>query len=81
MTSPNTHRLRQGTIGHHPQRLFFDALAAALQYLRLAPIDERSIKTVSRVINNLKTVKPQLRERVARAIEKLDYHRCRICAR
>jgi LacI family transcriptional regulator, galactose operon repressor len=33
-----------------------------------------SIKTVSRVINNVKTVKPQIRERVARAIEKLDYH-------
>ena len=33
-----------------------------------------SIKTVSRVINNVKTVKPQIRERVTRAIEKLDYH-------
>ncbi len=33
-----------------------------------------SIKTVSRVINNVKTVKPQIRERVMRAIEKLDYH-------
>jgi LacI family transcriptional regulator len=33
-----------------------------------------SIKTVSRVINNVTTVKPQVRERVARAIEKLDYH-------
>ena len=33
-----------------------------------------SIKTVSRVINNVKTVKPQIRERVVRAIEKLDYH-------
>ena len=33
-----------------------------------------SIKTVSRVINNVKTVKPQIRERVMRAIQKLDYH-------
>jgi LacI family transcriptional regulator len=33
-----------------------------------------SIKTVSRVINNVKTVKPQIRERVLRTIEKLDYH-------
>jgi LacI family transcriptional regulator len=33
-----------------------------------------SIKTVSRVINNVKSVKPQMRERVMRAIEKLDYH-------
>jgi LacI family transcriptional regulator len=33
-----------------------------------------SIKTVSRVINDVKTVKPQVRERVMRAIEKLDYH-------
>jgi LacI family transcriptional regulator len=33
-----------------------------------------SIKTVSRVINNIKTVRPQIRERVQRAIEKLDYH-------
>src|SRR5258708_38597594 len=33
-----------------------------------------SIKTVSRVINNIKSVKPQIRERVLRAIEKLDYH-------
>src|ERR1700730_15492777 len=33
-----------------------------------------SIKTVSRVINNVKTVKPAIRERVTRAIEKLDYH-------
>jgi LacI family transcriptional regulator len=33
-----------------------------------------SIKTVSRVINNVQTVKAQIRERVLRAIEKLDYH-------
>jgi LacI family transcriptional regulator len=33
-----------------------------------------SIKTVSRVINNVKTVKPHTRERVMRAIQKLDYH-------
>src|ERR1700733_13043898 len=33
-----------------------------------------SIKTVSRVINNQKPAKPQIRERVTRAIEKLDYH-------
>lgn len=33
-----------------------------------------SIKTVSRVINNVKSVKPQIRERVVRSIEKLDYH-------
>src|SRR5207302_9815671 len=33
-----------------------------------------SIKTVSRVINNVTTVKPAIRARVARAIEKLDYH-------
>jgi LacI family transcriptional regulator len=33
-----------------------------------------SIKTVSRVINNVQSVKPQIRERVVRAIEKLDYH-------
>jgi LacI family transcriptional regulator len=33
-----------------------------------------SIKTVSRVINNVKTVKPAIRERVMRAIQKLDYH-------
>ncbi len=33
-----------------------------------------SIKTVSRVINNVKTVRPQVRERVMRAIQKLDYH-------
>src|ERR1700748_1906270 len=33
-----------------------------------------SIKTVSRVINNVKTVKPAIRERVTRAVEKLDYH-------
>ena len=33
-----------------------------------------SIKTVSRVINNVKTVRPQIRDRVTRAIEKLDYH-------
>jgi LacI family transcriptional regulator len=33
-----------------------------------------SIKTVSRVINNVTTVKPHTRERVLRVIEKLDYH-------
>jgi LacI family transcriptional regulator len=33
-----------------------------------------SIKTVSRVINNVKTVKPHTRERVLRVIRKLDYH-------
>ncbi|MBB6095436.1 LacI family transcriptional regulator [Povalibacter uvarum] len=33
-----------------------------------------SIKTVSRVINNVKTVQPQTRERVLRVIRKLDYH-------
>jgi len=33
-----------------------------------------SIKTVSRVINNVKTVKPHTRERVMRVIQKLDYH-------
>jgi len=33
-----------------------------------------SIKTVSRVINNVKTVKPHTRELVLRAIQKLDYH-------
>jgi LacI family transcriptional regulator len=33
-----------------------------------------SIKTVSRVINNVQSVKAQIRERVLRAIEKLDYH-------
>ncbi|HEY4367684.1 MAG TPA: LacI family DNA-binding transcriptional regulator [Steroidobacteraceae bacterium] len=33
-----------------------------------------SIKTVSRVINNVKTVQPQTRERVMRVIRKLDYH-------
>lgn len=33
-----------------------------------------SIKTVSRVINNVKTVKPHTRERVMRVIRKLDYH-------
>ncbi len=33
-----------------------------------------SIKTVSRVINDVSTVKPQIRARVTRAIEKLDYH-------
>src|ERR1700754_1135843 len=33
-----------------------------------------SIKTVSRVINNVTTVKAQVRERVMRAIQKLDYH-------
>jgi LacI family transcriptional regulator len=33
-----------------------------------------SIKTVSRVINNVSTVKQQIRERVLRAIERLDYH-------
>jgi LacI family transcriptional regulator len=33
-----------------------------------------SIKTVSRVINHVKTVRPQVRERVQRAIQKLDYH-------
>jgi LacI family transcriptional regulator len=33
-----------------------------------------SIKTVSRVINNVSSVKPQIRERVLRAIERLDYH-------
>jgi len=33
-----------------------------------------SIKTVSRVINNVKSVKPQIRERIKRSIEKLDYH-------
>jgi LacI family transcriptional regulator len=33
-----------------------------------------SIKTVSRVINNVPSVRPQIRERVLRAIEKLDYH-------
>src|SRR4030081_1392637 len=33
-----------------------------------------SIKTVSRVINNVQSVKPQIRERVQRSIEKLDYH-------
>src|ERR1700728_4419053 len=33
-----------------------------------------SIKTVSRVINNVQSVKAQIRERVRRAIEKLDYH-------
>jgi LacI family transcriptional regulator len=33
-----------------------------------------SIKTVSRVINNVKTVKPDTRERVLRVIRKLDYH-------
>ena len=33
-----------------------------------------SIKTVSRVINNAPSVRPQIRERVERSIEKLDYH-------
>jgi len=33
-----------------------------------------SIKTVSRVINNVQSVRAQIRERVLRAIEKLDYH-------
>lgn len=33
-----------------------------------------SIKTVSRVINNVKTVKSHTRERVMRVIRKLDYH-------
>jgi LacI family transcriptional regulator len=33
-----------------------------------------SIKTVSRVINNVKTVKPHTRERVLKVIRKLDYH-------
>ncbi len=33
-----------------------------------------SIKTVSRVINNVPTVKPHTRERVLRVIRKLDYH-------
>lgn len=33
-----------------------------------------SIKTVSRVINNEKSVKPRTRAKVMRAIEKLDYH-------
>ncbi|HKE97118.1 MAG TPA: LacI family DNA-binding transcriptional regulator [Povalibacter sp.] len=33
-----------------------------------------SIKTVSRVINDVKTVQPQTRERVLRVIRKLDYH-------
>ncbi|HMN46619.1 MAG TPA: LacI family DNA-binding transcriptional regulator [Povalibacter sp.] len=33
-----------------------------------------SIKTVSRVINNVKTVQPETRERVLRVIRKLDYH-------
>lgn len=33
-----------------------------------------SIKTVSRVINNVTTVKADTRERVLRAIQKLDYH-------
>lgn len=33
-----------------------------------------SIKTVSRVINDVKTVKPHTRERVMRVIRKLDYH-------
>jgi LacI family transcriptional regulator len=33
-----------------------------------------SIKTVSRVINNVKSVKPHTRERVLRVIRKLDYH-------
>lgn len=33
-----------------------------------------SIKTVSRVINNVMTVKPHTRERVLKVIKKLDYH-------
>jgi LacI family transcriptional regulator len=33
-----------------------------------------SIKTVSRVINNVSTVKPHTREKVLRVIRKLDYH-------
>jgi LacI family transcriptional regulator len=33
-----------------------------------------SIKTVSRVINNVTTVKPHTRERVLKVIKKLDYH-------
>ena len=33
-----------------------------------------SIKTVSRVINNVATVKPHTREKVLRVIRKLDYH-------
>ena len=33
-----------------------------------------SIKTVSRVINNVQTVKPHTRERVMKIIRKLDYH-------
>lgn len=33
-----------------------------------------SIKTVSRVINNVTTVKPDTREKVLRVIRKLDYH-------
>ncbi len=33
-----------------------------------------SIKTVSRVINNVSTVKPHTREKVMRVIRKLDYH-------
>src|ERR1700737_3762197 len=33
-----------------------------------------SIKTVSRVINNVQSVRAPIRERVQRSIEKLDYH-------
>ena len=33
-----------------------------------------SIKTVSRVINNVQSVRASIRERVQRSIEKLDYH-------
>src|SRR4051812_36705503 len=33
-----------------------------------------SIKTVSRVINNVKSVQPETRERVMKVIRKLDYH-------
>jgi LacI family transcriptional regulator len=33
-----------------------------------------SIKTVSRVINNVQSVRARIRERVQRSIEKLDYH-------
>src|ERR1044072_5041400 len=33
-----------------------------------------SIKTVSRIINNVSTVKPHTREKVMRVIRTLDYH-------
>jgi LacI family transcriptional regulator len=56
------------------QRAMLDQAMANTTILDVAEHAGVSIKTVSRVINNAPSVRSQIRERVQRSIEKLDYH-------